>query len=241
MADERVIDDPLGAIALLGDPNRRRLYELVSLSPTPVGRDAAAATLGISRELAAFHLDRLADAGLLEVAYKRLGDRRGPGAGRPAKVYSRVASEVAVSLPPRAYGRLARRLAETLVRSDGAAGAEVLLEVAASEGSDDGTAVRRRAGPRAGRRRTREALVGLLRDAGYEPVVDAEGDGIGLRNCPYRALADSHRDLTCGMNLAWAEGVMGSLGGTGLRAELSPSPGRCCVVFRQAGAPATEG
>jgi hypothetical protein len=47
------IDDSVAAMAVLDEPNRRRLYALVAANAEPVGRDAAAAALGISRELAA--------------------------------------------------------------------------------------------------------------------------------------------------------------------------------------------
>ncbi len=81
------IQNAVGAIALLDEPKRRRLYEYVAESDEPVGRDQAAAALGISRELAAFHLDRLVEGGLLETEYRRRSGRGGPGAGRPAKLY----------------------------------------------------------------------------------------------------------------------------------------------------------
>ena len=75
------------------------------------------------------------------------------------------------------------------------------------------------------------ALLEVLRGAGYEPDVDADGT-VCLRNCPYDALVADHRDVTCGMNLAWAEGVIDGLRVPGVRAELAPEPGRCCVVLR---------
>ena len=48
---------------------------------------------------------------------------------------------------------------------------------------------------------------------------------------PYDSLVADHRDLTCGMNLAWAEGVVDGLGVRDVRVELESEPGRCCVVF----------
>ncbi len=54
-------------------------------------------------------------------------------------------------------------------------------------------------------------LLDLLRGAGYEPEIEPAGD-VCLLNCPYDALVQEHRDLTCGMNLAWAEGVVEGLG-----------------------------
>jgi predicted ArsR family transcriptional regulator len=81
----------------------------------------------------------------------------------------------------------------------------------------------------------------LLGGAGYEPAADPAAGTVRLRNCPYHALAASHRDLTCGMNLAWAEGMLDGLGDPRLTAELAPAPGFCCVVFdRAAGESAPE-
>lgn len=51
-----------------------------------MSRAEAADAVGVARTLAAFHLGKLVDAGLLEVAHRRLTGRSGPGAGRPAKV-----------------------------------------------------------------------------------------------------------------------------------------------------------
>src|SRR5690348_17436989 len=105
MRDREAEGDPIEAVALLEEPKRRQLYDVVAASPSPVGRDEAAAAAGISRELAAFHLDRMAAAGLLATEYRRLGNRRGPGAGRPAKLYRRADREISVSLPARDYER----------------------------------------------------------------------------------------------------------------------------------------
>ena len=109
--------DPIEAVAQLEEPNRRRLYDLVVGSPEAVGRDAAAAALQMSRELAAFHLDRLVEVGLLDVEFRRLGGRTGPGAGRPAKLYKRTERDVSVSLPARHYERAADLMATALERA----------------------------------------------------------------------------------------------------------------------------
>src|SRR5690625_4280386 len=82
-------------LAELADPTRRQLYEFLTHIGRPVRRDEAAEGIGITRALAAYHLDRLADAGLLAVTYKRPAGRSGPGAGRPAKHYQRAPGEMA--------------------------------------------------------------------------------------------------------------------------------------------------
>ena len=77
-----------------------------------VARDTAADAVGLERGTAAHHLDRLAADGLLDVDYQRRSGRRGPGAGRPAKLYRRARRDIDVSLPPRAYELAGRLLAE---------------------------------------------------------------------------------------------------------------------------------
>jgi predicted ArsR family transcriptional regulator len=237
MTTRGALEDAVGALALLDEPKRRRLYDFVVARHEPVGRDESAAASGMSRELAAFHLDRLVAAGMLETDYRRLGTRRGPGAGRPAKLYRRSNRELSVSFPPRDYGRAAGILADALRRFDrdsGTTGSAAVADVARARGEAAGLEARRNAGPRPSRKRLRTALIDLLRGAGYDPGV-ASGTGIiRLHNCPYDALAASHRDLTCGMNVAWAEGVIRGLGDAALSARLAPTEGHCCVAIQAA-------
>src|SRR2546426_659658 len=76
--------DQIAGVAILADPVRRSLYVYVVGRHADVGRDEAARAVQVSRALAAFHLDKLVAAGLLETSYRRLTKRSGPGAGRPA-------------------------------------------------------------------------------------------------------------------------------------------------------------
>ena len=82
-------EEEISAVASLAEPLRRALYEFVVAAPGPVGRDEAAEAVGVSRQVAAYHLDRLIDDGLLSAEFRRLTGREGPGAGRPAKRYRR--------------------------------------------------------------------------------------------------------------------------------------------------------
>ena len=80
-------------------------------------QEQAAAALSMPVHSVKFHLDKLVDAGLLEVEFRRLTGRTGPGAGRPAKLYRRSAQEVALSVPPRRYDVAGEVLAEAVVRA----------------------------------------------------------------------------------------------------------------------------
>jgi len=226
MARNTKVHDPIRSVALLDEPNRGRLYDLVARAGEPVGRDDAAAALGISRELAAFHLDRLVEAGLLSAEFRRLTGRTGPGAGRPAKLYRRTEGDVVVTVPARNYELAADVMAEAL-EALGARGARALQPVARERG--------RQVASHARDQDPHAPLLGALRAAGYEPEVKPDGS-VMLRNCPYDALALDHRDLTCGMSAAWAEGVVDGLA-VPMRVELAPAAGRCCVVFRPLSGP----
>lgn len=212
----------VAAVALLDEPVRRRLYEWVSDQDHPVGREEASRTLGISRALAAFHLDRLTDAGLLDAGYQRLTGRSGPGAGRPARVYHRSDREIGVSLPPRHYELVADIFANALQLIGDGSPPRQLIDAA------------RAAGEAIAERAPDADLVGVLQCAGYEPGVDNDGT-VRLRNCPFDALVDEYRPLVCGTNLALARGIVDGVGAAAGRASYEPrldaQPGYCCVVF----------
>ncbi|MFI8219628.1 helix-turn-helix transcriptional regulator [Streptomyces sp. NPDC085932] len=206
----------VSAVAALDEPTRRRLYEHVVRRPGPVGRDDAAQALGLARQTAAFHLDRLAAEGLLEVVYERRSGRTGPGAGRPAKLYRRSEREVSVSLPERHYELAGRLLARA-------------VEVADATGEPVRGVLHRKATELGGQLGAEEAagVTDLLERHGFEPR--REGDAIVLGNCPFHALAREHTETVCGMNLHLLRGMLATLGDSGLEAHLAPAPGRCCV------------
>ncbi|MFE0134098.1 helix-turn-helix transcriptional regulator [Streptomyces sp. NPDC059037] len=214
--------EDIDAIAALQDPVRRRLYEYVAAQGREVGRNEAAEAAGVARTLAAHHLDKLTEAGLLESGSRRLTGRSGPGAGRPAKVYTRSPAERAVSLPARDY----RTAAELLAEAAEQAGLDAGLCAAARR---RGEALRGSAAPCGD---LGEAMK-LLADRGYEPhVEDADGEAAGvvrMRNCPFHAVAERFPPLVCGMNLALLEGLLGTEGP--VRARMDARPGECCVVI----------
>ncbi len=218
------------AIALLDEPVRRTLFDWVVGQGRAVSRDEAAAGSGVSRALAAFHLDRLVAAGLLVAEFRRLSGRTGPGAGRPAKLYRRGPREVSISVPERRYETPARLFAATIERLSGSLPPEALREVAHDLGEAAGSRARTAAGKRPSRQRLRGALLTELEGRGYQPSETAAGD-IRLGNCPYDSLVDDHRDVVCGMNLALAGGLLDGLREERDHARLDPQPGQCCVVI----------
>jgi predicted ArsR family transcriptional regulator len=246
MADD--FDAQVTGIAALGEPLRRALYRYVVAQGAPVSREEAAEATGVARHAAKFHLDKLAEEGLLAVEYRRPPGRRGPGAGRPAKLYRRSDRELRVSLPERRYELVGRLLAEAIVEAEarGVPVREALRDAARQAGrslgfgggfgelgglgdgsADTSTGVASMATARA-----------ALAAHGYEPRRDA--DGLTLANCPFKALAQDYTELVCGMNLEVVGGLLAGLGVTDLEARLDPAPGRCCVTVRGTAAPARK-
>lgn len=226
------LEQRIAAIAALDQPIRRDLYRTLAGSAGWTSRDAAATALEIPRSVAAFHLDKLAEAGVVEVRFERTSGRTGPGAGRPSKLYRPRDNEIAASVPDRHYDLAGTLLAEAVAESTGSGVAvdTCLHDVARAAG-------RRAAQPchesdgAANPAGAVDELLDVLADHGYEP--DRQGDEIRLANCPFHRLAEGHRELVCGMNLDYLDGL---IDGTTVnadspifRARLAPEPGACCV------------
>ncbi len=207
----------LGVLAALGEPARRALYTYVAAQGRPVSRDEAADATGMKRATAAFHLERLAADGLLEVGFARLSGRAGPGAGRTAKLYSRAHRQIEVSLPPRRYAVAGDILASAVEEAQ-----RLSLPV--------GDAVTR-AAERAGRQVAAGGadLAGVLASLAYEPR-DTDTGETQLTNCPFHELVVRHRDLVCTLNLHLLRAILAELG-VPARARLDPAEGRCCVTI----------
>lgn len=206
----------IDTVSLLADPVRRSLYEHIARQSEAITRDEAAQATGLSRGLAAYHLDKLADAGLLEVTFARVNGRTGPGAGRPAKRYRRSAHEIEITLPPRRYSLLARIIAAAAADAATPQFRAALADAAHREGQALGEEV--------------PDVASALVAAGYEPAA-APGGEIVLRNCPFHAIVQEHTELACGLNHAFVRGTLCGAGCDPGRAQLEPGAGRCCVVI----------
>jgi predicted ArsR family transcriptional regulator len=220
----------ISAIAALNEPTRRSLYDYVVRQPGPVSRDDAAETFKLPRTTAAFHLDRLADEGLLDVVYQRRTGRTGPGAGRPAKLYQRSGHQVAVSLPQRRYDLAGRLLSSALEHAErsGSSPRAVLDQRAYQIGKELGDTARSTTDDCD----IRQTALRVLQEYGFEPRT--EGNHITLANCPFHTLAQEHTQLVCGMNLRLLTGLLDGLAPTGLTAHLDPAPPHCCVRLEPA-------
>ena len=212
--------DRISAVAALDQPVRRDLYRVLTDAEGWTSRDDAAGALGIPRSVAAFHLDKLAAAGVVEVRFERTSGRTGPGAGRPSKLYRPSSDEVAASVPDRRYDLAGSLLADAVAESasTGAPVGDCVRSTALAAGRRMGSAVS-----------GRDGVLDVLAGCGYEPAAGRRREVV-LDNCPFHRLAEDHRDLVCGMNLHFLTGVLEGAGvDDRLAARLAPEPGRCCV------------
>jgi predicted ArsR family transcriptional regulator len=227
---EPVGEDAVGRLCSLDDPLRRWLYDYVCEQRAPVSREQASAAANVGRTLAAYHLDKLAEAGLLSTDYQRPEGRQGPGAGRPAKLYARAEREFSVSVPPRDYELLANLLVQSVGHDPTGMVRNAVGEAAEQAGRDAAITARstRSAGEDPSNIQTE-----ALRSCGYQPSVGTNGE-IELRNCPFHRVAQAHQDIVCGINLRLIEGLIEESGGERSQAALVPLAGRCCVVIHAA-------
>lgn len=172
----------MDALDVIGNPGLRETLLLVRGRRRAASiRDVAAAT-GVHHNVARRRLERLAAAGLLTASFERPTGRTGPGAGRPAKMYSPAPETTAIEFPERRYPELVgllvgavppRRLPEIGVRFG-----QALAAAACVEPADD---------PRTGL----EGLCDAIGTLGFQARLAGMEDGraeIVTPTCPLRPL-----------------------------------------------------
>jgi predicted ArsR family transcriptional regulator len=216
----------LEVMAALRDPTRRRLYQYIERQPAAVGRDEAAKAVGISRALAAFHLEKLVGVGLLKPEYRRLSGRTGRGAGRTSKLYRRRPELFQVSLPERHYDLLARLLADSMSAPHPPAPG---TQPAHEYGRALGVRSRRRLRGTPEPARLLRCVEDVAEKLGFDPYRDTP-ERVRLRNCPFDPLSRLYTPLVCGVAQAILAGVVEGLGADQLAVSREMHPGRCCGI-----------
>jgi predicted ArsR family transcriptional regulator len=172
-------------LAAVGDPELREALLFARSHARPVTADELAQETGLHRNVARSRLERLAEAGLLAVGYERRTGRSGPGAGRPAKIYSVVPQLESIEFPERSES-LAALLVDALAARGGE---EPLREV----GVDFGRKLARSAKLRPAKSLETgfERLCAAVRRLGYQASLEQAGDDgavIATPTCPLRPL-----------------------------------------------------
>ncbi|MGQ0825587.1 MAG: helix-turn-helix transcriptional regulator [Actinomycetota bacterium] len=192
--------DLLAVLKALGDETRFSMYRELAGSTRPLSATELADRLDLHSNTVRLHLERLREAGLVEVEPVHRGT-----VGRPQHVYSLAAGVPGLGFDPPSYTLLAGLLA-------------ALAERVGADG-EEATAIGQSWGVEAARRtRSRScvtALTGELERLGFDPGVADEGDrsAIAFLHCPFRELAEAYPELVCNLHRGICEGVVGEVGG----------------------------
>ncbi|GAA0630773.1 helix-turn-helix domain-containing protein [Streptomyces thermocarboxydovorans] len=195
---ERTLQDPVGA-PVAGE-SRAQVLDVLRASPGGLGVREIAERTGLHANTARFHLDTLVKEGLAE-----RGTEGGGRPGRPRAVYRAVASRTPAGR--RSYRLLARMLTGLVTEAlpQPAQSAVTAGEAWGRYLADTPPPSRRVGHDEAVRRLTR-----VLTDAGFAPgsVQERPDPVIPLHHCPFREIAEEHREVVCSLHLGLMRGVL---------------------------------
>jgi predicted ArsR family transcriptional regulator len=221
--------DLLAVLKALGDETRYAMYREVASSTRALSATELAERLGLHANTVRLHLERLREAGLVDVEAVHRGT-----VGRPQHVYSLAPGAPGLGFDPPSHALLAGLLASMAER----VGAD----------AEDAAAAGRAWGVDAGRRtRSRScvrALTAELARLGFDPALDDAGaDGsatIAFLQCPFRELAEAYPELVCNLHRGICEGVVDAAGGGSVSDFSTLYDHDPCQVTVAVGYPETE-
>lgn len=215
----------LEVLKALGDETRYALYRELAGSTAPRSAGDLADALDLHANTVRLHLERLKDAGLVDVEVIHRGT-----VGRPQHRYSLAPGAPGLGFDPPAHVLLAGLLA-------------ALAETSGADATAARSAGRTWGRRSAGRTSSRTCLTVLAQELdrlGFEPAVDPEaavgpagaGDGtrIEFLHCPFRELAEAYPELVCNLHRGICEGVAEAGRGTVEQFSTLYEPDPCHVV-----------
>ncbi|WP_181801745.1 helix-turn-helix transcriptional regulator [Streptomyces shenzhenensis] len=195
---EQTLPDPAGP-PTVGE-SRAHVLDVLRATPEAVGVREIAERTGLHSNTARFHLDTLVKEGLAE-----RGTEGGGRPGRPRAVYRAAASRVPAGR--RSYQLLAQMLTGLITEAlPQPAQAAVTAGEAWGRYLADTPSPAQRINPDEAVRR----LTQVLTDVGFAPgsVQDGPDTVIPLRHCPFREVAEEHRDVVCSLHLGLMRGAL---------------------------------
>jgi predicted ArsR family transcriptional regulator len=203
--DDRRSPSQLDVLKALGDETRYAMYQELARSTAALSAQELAETLGIHPNTVRLHLERLREAGLVDVEAVHRGT-----VGRPQHLYFLAAGAPGLGFDPPAHALLAGLLAAIAERVG--ADERDATETGRIWGAETGKRTRSRNCIRA-----LEAELGRL---GFEPAVEPDapaslsgGARIEFLHCPFRELAEAYPELVCNLHRGLCEGVVDAVGG----------------------------
>jgi predicted ArsR family transcriptional regulator len=203
---------------------RAALLAALRSSPEPMTVQELAVALGLHKNSVRFHLGRLARSGLV---HEEQASPTGPG--RPRLVYSLVDPSTAVR--PGGHQLLAEALTEHLAHVT-AHPDEVAIEAGEKQGRrmTDRDPTSRPATEEEGK----EIVTALMRDYGFDPAWDPDGQRLWLRTCPFRPLSDHQPAVACSVHLGLMRGALDAAAAPleVVSLDAAPAPHPCLARFQ---------
>jgi predicted ArsR family transcriptional regulator len=192
--------DLLAVLKALGDETRFSMYQELAGSTSALTATELSERLGLHANTVRLHLERLREAGLVDVEPVHRGT-----VGRPQHVYSLAAGAPGLGFDPPSYTLLAGLLASLAER----VGAEAIDATAA------GYAWGAEAARRTKSRSCVKALAGEMHRLGFDQASTESGadTDIAFLHCPFRELAEAYPELVCNLHRGITEGVVDTVGG----------------------------
>jgi predicted ArsR family transcriptional regulator len=209
---------------VLAQPTRARLFVLLRELGRPVATADLAKKLDLHPNGIRLHLDRMAEAGVVErpVEHRKRG--------RPRDTWAVVADAQASDDLPTAYANLGRWLAQ--VMPDGKEG----VGLAESGGERIGRDLAATAAGDSTEDRLHDAFASL----GFQPVADEVTDAkmsFRLCNCPYRDVVKERAQIVCGLHRGITRGLLQVIAPGTTLSEFHPKDPEnagCMVVMKTA-------
>jgi len=193
----------LDLLKALGDNTRYAIYLELARSPRPLATADISESLGLHPNTVRPHMERMREAGLLDVEVGGRGD-----VGRPQHRYSIAQDAPSLGLEPPTMPVLARMVLAMAARLQ--ASADDAEAVGRVEGATRAHSYQQAPS-------TLEALVSDLDRLGFDPLVtdspeDPDAAVIAFAHCPFADLAAQHPDLVCGLHRGLVAGFVAEMG-----------------------------
>jgi predicted ArsR family transcriptional regulator len=192
----------LEVLKALGDETRFAMYRELAQSTTPLSAQDLADALGLHANTVRLHLERLREAGVVDVEAVHRGT-----VGRPQHYYSLAPGAPGLGFDPPAHALLAGLLAAMAER----------IGADSTDAEQTGHAWGVEAGRRTPGRSCLDSLAAELARLGFQPAADEDVDENGqaridFLHCPFRELAEAYPELVCNLHRGLCEGVVDQAG-----------------------------
>jgi predicted ArsR family transcriptional regulator len=184
--------------------SRAEVLDMLRAADGPLGVREVAQRMGLHQNTARFHLEALVEAGL---AARETEDRDAPG--RPRIGYRAVAGGPA--------GRRRYRLLAEMLTGMISATMPEPARAAENAGREWGAYLTEQPPPyqRLSAVEAIAELTAIMEELGFTPQVEGgDGDGeyrLRLRQCPFREVAQHHRDVVCALHLGLMRGALAKM------------------------------